>query len=107
MSMRAYMFQLFLELIFLTPKQTAVNLDLLLTFTTLLYATFLTRQVRPLPGQARQIILDLGQLNLQASFSCAGTLTKNDQNQRCAIKHLGFYFSLQVTMLSGCQLDIK
>ena len=36
-----------------------------------------------------------------------GTLPKNDQDQRGAIKYLRFQFSLQCAMLSWCQLKIK
>ena len=36
-----------------------------------------------------------------------GTLPKNDQDQRGAIKYLRFQFSLQCAMLSRCQLKIK
>ncbi len=48
----------YLQLIFLAAQQMAVDLDLLFTFITLLGAATLTRQVRPLTGQAWEIVLD-------------------------------------------------
>jgi len=90
LTVGTYMLKFFLQLIFLAAQQAAVYLDLLLTFTALLHTTFLARQVRPLPGQARQIILDLRQFNLQASLFGMGALAKDDEDQRSPVKHLCF-----------------
>ena len=90
LAMRAYMLQLLLQRALLAAQQAAVNLDLLLTFTALLHTAFLPRQVRPLPGQAWQIILDLPQFNLQAPLFGMGTLAKDDEDQRSPVKHLCF-----------------
>src|SRR5258708_23822250 len=64
LAVGAYMLQFFFKLIFLTAQHAAVNLDLLFTFTTLLHATFLAREVRPLACQARQVVLDPGPFDL-------------------------------------------
>src|SRR5436189_3942313 len=48
----------------------------------------LPRQVMPHPGQARQQVLQLCQLNLQPSFTTPRPLRKNVQNELGAIEHL-------------------
>ena len=94
------MLKIFLQLIFLTSQQAAVYLDLLFAFTTLLHAAFLAREVRPLPGQSRQVILDLSQFNLQTALFRMGTLAKDDEDERSPVKHLYFQFPLQCPVLS-------
>src|SRR5439155_23994967 len=107
LTMGAYMLEFFLQLVFLAAQQAAVYLDLLLTFTTLLHAAFLAREVRPLACQARQIIFDLGQFNLQTALSGMGTLAKDDEDQRSPVKHLCFQCSLQCALLPGGQFKVK
>src|SRR5260370_10019210 len=77
--MRPHLFQLFFECILLATKQAAVNLDLLFALSTLLHAALLTGKMCPLACQARQVVLDLRQLDLQASFSRRRTLAEDNE----------------------------
>src|SRR5207247_5017629 len=105
--MRAHMLQFFQEMVFLPAQQAAVQFNLLFTLAALLDTPFLARQVRPLAYQAGQVILDLGQLNLQPALACAGALTEDDQDERGTIKHPRLKFALQCTMLPWRQLQIE
>src|SRR5437867_5420742 len=98
--MGADMFQFLFEGIFLATKQAAVYLDLLFTFTTLLHAAFLARKVRPLAGEARQIVLNLGQFDLQTALSGMGALAEDDEDEGRAVEYLHFQLSFQCAMVS-------
>src|SRR5258707_11144626 len=103
LALHAYLLNLFFQTTFLAAQQAAVNFDLFFTFAALLYTALLTRKVRPLAGQARQIILNLRQLNLEAAFFCARALAENDQNQRCTGQYLRLPFAFPGSMLARRQ----
>src|SRR6266700_2663272 len=87
------------ELIFLATQHTAVDFDLFFTFAALLCTTALTRKVGPLASETWQIIINLGKFDLQATFTRACALSKDDEDQRRAIKYLYVEFALQITVL--------
>src|SRR5450755_1518247 len=107
LALLADQFQIFLQVIPLPTQHTAVDLDLLLTFAALLRAAALARKVRPLPRDAGQVVLDLGQFHLQAPLAGTCTLAEDDQDQRRAIEHLHLQFTFQVTVLPRCQFEVK
>jgi len=79
LALLAHQFQILLQMIPLPTQHAAVDLDLLLTFAALLRAAALPREVRPLPRNAGQIVLDLGQFHLQATFAGTRALAEDDQ----------------------------
>jgi hypothetical protein len=92
---------------FLPAQQAPVNFDLLFTLTALLDAALLSRKVRPLTSESRQVIFDLRQFDLQASFTRTSALAKDDENESRAINHLRFKVALQVAMLPWRQFQVK
>jgi hypothetical protein len=107
LAVGTHVLQFFLELVFLPAQQTPVDLDLLLALTALLHAALLPGEVSPLACQARQVVLDLRQLDLQTSFSRVRTLAEDNQNQGCPIEDLRLECSLQRAMLPRRQFKIK
>src|SRR5438094_10518197 len=61
----------------------------------------------PHPGETRQKILQLSQLNLQSTFAAAGALRKDIENQLRSIEYLAREQILQVTALRRRKLIVK
>src|SRR5436305_1071447 len=61
----------------------------------------------PNPGETRQKILQLSQLNLQSTFAAAGALRKDIENQLRSIEYLAREQILQVTALRRRKLIVK
>ena len=100
LSVRAHVFQFLFESVLLATQQAAVNFDLLFALTALLHAALLPGEVRPLAGQARQIVFDLGQFHLQASLARVRALGEDDENQGCPVEDLRLECSLQRAVLA-------
>ncbi len=63
--------------------------------------------MRPLAGQARQVVLDLGQFHLQTALARAGTLAEDDEDERGAVKHLRLQLAFQRAVLPRRQFQIE
>src|SRR4051812_46212379 len=81
-------FQLALETRYSFLNAPAVNFQLRFTRTPCANATCLPREVMPHPSQARQKILQLRQLDLQAALAAARPLRKNIKDQLRPIEYL-------------------
>ena len=62
-------------------------------------AAALARQVGPLPGEPRQEILELRQLDLQLALEAPGTLREDVEDERAAIDDLAAERLLEVALL--------
>jgi len=86
----------------------AVGFQLGFTFTTAHTDTAgLAGQVRPKPGEAREQMLELRQLNLQFAFAGAGALGKNIENQRRAVEYLALEHLFQIAALGRRKLIVE
>ena len=108
----AHLVQILLELVDLAVDVAAVGLEL--RFTGALGAdgplaarARLALQMRPHTDQARQQILVLRQLDLQAALLCFGTLGKNIKDQPAAVEHLHAQILRQHTHLRGRQVVVE
>ena len=85
----------------------AVNLQLRFPITAHADAAFLSRKVRPHPGQSRQDVLQLRHLDLHLAFARACALGEDVEDQRGSIQHLTVKDPLQVAGLRRTQFVIK
>src|SRR5438045_669791 len=86
----------------------AVGFQLGFTFTAAhADAAFLPGQVAPEPGQPRQQMLELGQFDLEFSFTRAGALGENIEDQGRAIENLTIENLFEVAALGGGEFIIE
>ena len=64
------------------------------------------RQVRPEPGQARQLVLELGQLDLEAALVGPGVLGEDVEDQPAAVDDLDVEEPLERLLLAGRELVV-
>ena len=64
------------------------------------------REVGPQAGQARQLVLELGQLHLEAALVGLGVLGEDVQDQAAAVEDLDLEQLLQGALLIGRQLVV-
>src|SRR5947207_15346289 len=83
----AHRFQLALESGDPLLDTAAIDFQLRFTRTTRANSTGLPRQVMPHPGETRQKILQLSQLDLQTAFTAARALCENIQDQLRTIEN--------------------
>jgi hypothetical protein len=62
------------------------------------------REVRPGPGQARQHVLELRQLDLQLAFEAAGAGGEDVEDQLAPVEHLGVQTLGQRPLLAGAEI---
>ena len=86
---------------------TAIRLQLGFTVASHANAALLSRKVSPKPGQSRQQMLELRQLDLQFAFPGSRPLREDVENQRGAIEHFAFEDLFQIAALGGRKLVIE
>ena len=64
------------------------------------------REVGPQPRQARQVVLERGQLDLQAPLLRLRVASEDVDDQRRSIQHLAVQQLLEAALLVGCQLVV-
>ena len=65
-----------------------------------------TRQVGPHPGQARQVVLELGELDLEPPLAGAGVAGEDVEDQGAAVEDLAVGDLLEVPLLVRAQLVV-
>ena len=94
-----------LELLDLVADDAPVRLELGLARSARADAALRARQVRPQPRQARQLVLELGQLDLQAALVRARVLGKDVEDQAAPIEHLDAEQALQRTSAGWAEIS--
>src|SRR5262245_21742947 len=84
----AHRFQLAFEPRYSFLHTPAVDFQLRFTRATCANAACLSRQVMPHPGEPRQKILQLRELDLQSPFAAACPLCKDVEDQLRSVQHL-------------------
>ena len=84
-----------------------VNLQFGLTGTACTNAASQTGKHQALPANARQIVFQLGKLDLQLACLGIGTLCKDIKDQRCTIQHLDTQQLFEIMLLRRRELIIQ
>ena len=90
----------------LIADTASIELQLAFTRTAGSDSTSLTAEHNPLPNQARQQILKLGQMHLQLALMTPSSHGKNIQNQLHTVNDLNAQAFLQIDILARCQTVI-
>ena len=99
--------QLALEALDPLADEAAVGLELRLAGTAARAdAAARARQVRPHPGEARQVVLEPRQLHLEPPLLRPGALREDVDDQRRPIQHLAVEQTLEVPLLIRAQLVV-
>ncbi len=101
------MLDTFLQLLDLVADDPAVRLELRLARAARADAALRARKVRPQAREARQLVLELRQLHLQAALVRACVLGKDVEDQAAAVQHLDAEETLQRLLLVGAQLVVR
>ena len=64
------------------------------------------RDSRPQPGQPRQVVLERGELDLEAALLCPGVAGEDVDDQRRAVQHLAVEQPLEAALLVRVQLVV-
>src|SRR5690606_34436172 len=99
--------QLLLKSCYFIKDNSPVGLNLCFTRPPHTNSTPLSLKVSPHPGKPWQQILILCQFNLSFGMSSLGTTCKNIKNEVCAVKHLTFQFTLDISQLGWSQFIIE
>ena len=90
----------------LIADTASIELQLAFTRPARTNSTSLTAKHNPLPNQARQQVLELGQMHLKFSLMTPSSHGKNIQNQLHTVNDLGAQAFFQIDILARCQTVI-
>ena len=106
-ALPAHLLDALLQLLDLVADDPAVRLELRLARAARADAALRAREVRPQPRQARQLVLELRQLDLEAALVGPRVLGKDVEDQPAAVEHLDAEQALQRLLLVGRDLVVR
>ena len=105
-SLALHLVEVGANLLDLLADEASVRLELALARAPGADAAAGAREVGPQPRQARQVVLERGQLDLQAPLLRLGVAREDVDDQRRSVQHLAVQQLLQAALLVGGQLVV-